>query len=85
MTGKQKLKLIKTLDGSQSLYNEELNESYHSLNGARGESEHVFIEFGLNRIREVLEQKPIRLLEIGMGTGLNVFLSCLSRSNKRMR
>ena len=41
------LKLIRTDDGSSSLYNEKLKESYHSLRGAKSESLHVFIKNGL--------------------------------------
>ena len=35
---------------------------------------HVFIKMGLEPLRE---QKKLRLLEVGMGTGLNVFLTYL--------
>ncbi len=68
------LKIIQTEDGSSSLFNEELNESYHSKYGAINESMHVFIETGLNRLKGL---DTINILEIGLGTGLNAFLSCI--------
>ena len=67
------IKHISTGDGSSSLFVEELNETYHSKHGAIQESRFVFIKEGL----EVLKNKSnIKVLEIGMGTGLNVLLSC---------
>ncbi|MEP4597551.1 MAG: methyltransferase, partial [Cyclobacteriaceae bacterium] len=41
------LKIITTEDGSHSLLREDLNETYHSFHGARGESEYVFVKMGL--------------------------------------
>ena len=41
------LKIITTEDHSLSLYDDTLNETYHSTRGARGESMHVFIKEGL--------------------------------------
>lgn len=62
--------LIYTKDGSQSLFLPELNEHYHSIHGAKTESEHIFIQEGLCQVDEKVQQ--IHVLEIGMGTGLNV-------------
>ena len=67
--------IITTADGSHSLFVAELNEHYHSVHGAIQESEHVFINHGLRAVDS--EKKKIRILEIGMGTGLNVFLTFL--------
>ena len=71
-------KLIKTKDGSDTIFLSNLNETYHSIHGALQESEHVYIKSGLDYY---LEQYPdiseIKILEVGMGTGLNVLsLSC---------
>lgn len=63
--------LRKTLDGSDTLYSSEMNESYHSLNGAVQESRHIFIEAGLNQI----ERQNIQVFEVGFGTGLNALLT----------
>ena len=62
-----------THDGSHTLYNPELNENYHSVNGAMDESVHVFIEAGLKPVLQ--EKKGIYVLEVGFGTGLNAWLS----------
>lgn len=60
-----------TGDGSETLYSSEMQESYHSLNGAVQESRHVFIEAGLKHCT----RKSIHLFEIGFGTGLNALLT----------
>lgn len=67
------IKIITTKDGSHSLLNEQLNETYHSLHGAVQESNHVFIEKGLDVF--VAKSKAIKILEIGFGTGLNALLT----------
>ena len=36
-----------TEDGSATLFVPELNEHYHSVKGARTESQHIFIDMGL--------------------------------------
>lgn len=60
-------------DGSHTLYNPELDETYHSHHGAITESKHVFIDAGLRSL--IGEKKEIRILEVGFGTGLNALLS----------
>jgi tRNA U34 5-methylaminomethyl-2-thiouridine-forming methyltransferase MnmC len=62
-----------TADGSHTLFIPEINEHYHSVNGAIRESEHVFIDAGLRR----LPKEKMRILEIGFGTGLNALLTLL--------
>lgn len=66
--------LIKTRDGSNSLFSEQFNTSFHSLFGAIEESKHVFIEQGLKPLLNT-EQKEISIIEIGFGTGLNTLLT----------
>ena len=68
--------LFLTEDGSHSVYSEKLNVSYHSKHGAIQETQHVFINAGLNFI---LQQSPleINILDIGFGTGLNAFMTFL--------
>lgn len=68
------IKIITTEDGSHSLFDDELNETYHSTRGARGESDHVFIKAGLEHFKKERSQ-AIHILEIGLGTGLNAFLT----------
>jgi tRNA U34 5-methylaminomethyl-2-thiouridine-forming methyltransferase MnmC len=68
-----KIDLIKTEDGSHTLYRHDLNEHYHSIHGAMQESIHVYINTGLKEI-----SKPvIRIFEVGFGTGLNTILSLI--------
>lgn len=51
----------------------ELNETYHSTFGAIQEAKHVFIKNGLS----LFGDKPVSILEIGFGTGLNAFITFL--------
>ena len=41
------LEIVKTADGSNTIYNSQVGENYHSKNGALQESKHVFINSGL--------------------------------------
>lgn len=63
-----------TADGSHTLFVPELNEHYHSTNGAIQESTHVFIQTGLSACKKDV----INVFEIGFGTGLNAFLTLLN-------
>lgn len=60
-----------TSDGSATLYVPELNEHYHSVKGALTESEHIYIQMGLN----ASQVSCPHVLEIGFGTGLNALLT----------
>jgi tRNA U34 5-methylaminomethyl-2-thiouridine-forming methyltransferase MnmC len=62
-----------TNDGSHTLFVPELDEHYHSTNGAVEESRHVFIRAGLH----ACQMDVIRVFEVGFGTGLNAFLTYL--------
>ena len=70
------VQLIETGDGSHSLLNVAMDETYHSRHGALRESEHVFIRHGLHHW---IDQHPtataVRILEVGFGTGLNAILT----------
>lgn len=68
------MELERTADGSYTLYVPELDEHYHSVKGALTESQHIFIEMGL---KHSPAPEP-RILEIGLGTGLNAFLTLLA-------
>ncbi|HLT08611.1 MAG TPA: tRNA (5-methylaminomethyl-2-thiouridine)(34)-methyltransferase MnmD [Cyclobacteriaceae bacterium] len=72
----REIKIITTEDGSHSLYVPELRESYHSSHGAYRESIHVFMLYGLEAwaVRHS-GKRPIRIFEVGFGTGLNAWLS----------
>ena len=71
------LEIITTSDGSHSLINNNLKETYHSVHGAIQESQHVFIRSGFDFWRGQNPGKKVRILEMGFGTGLNAFLTLL--------
>lgn len=60
-----------TEDGSNTLFVNNLNETYHSVHGALNESRHVFIKNGLEKVNCC----DINILELGLGTGLNVLVT----------
>lgn len=60
-----------TSDGSHTIYLPEMDEHYHSVNGALREAIHIYIDAGFRSI----EKHHIRILEIGFGTGLNALLT----------
>jgi len=64
-----------TADGSHTLFVPALNETYHSMYGALQESLHVFIDAGFRYATARSGQSPLRILEIGFGTGLNALLT----------
>ncbi len=67
------IELRPTADGSHTLYDTQLDETYHSIHGAVQESMHVFIKAGLDYLLEV--KKDLWVLEVGLGTGLNAWLT----------
>jgi tRNA U34 5-methylaminomethyl-2-thiouridine-forming methyltransferase MnmC len=66
---------ITTADGSTSLYVPSIDETYHSRHGAVQESQHVFVQMGLDPVVQRITDRPIRILEVGFGTGLNALLT----------
>jgi tRNA U34 5-methylaminomethyl-2-thiouridine-forming methyltransferase MnmC len=66
------IEIVATADGSHTLYNKVLEETYHSRHGALAESVHVFIEAGLKHVHK---RGDLRILEVGFGTGLNAMLT----------
>jgi tRNA U34 5-methylaminomethyl-2-thiouridine-forming methyltransferase MnmC len=69
-----------TADGSPTLFVPELNEHYHSTNGAIQESRHVYIEAGFNHC----PKQEVHVLEFGFGTGLNAFLTALEAEKRQI-
>lgn len=69
--------LATTEDGSLTLFAPTFGEHYHSTHGARQESEHIFLRLGLlHRLEESsMSDRPLRLFEVGLGTGLNALLT----------
>ncbi|MBS3913156.1 MAG: tRNA (5-methylaminomethyl-2-thiouridine)(34)-methyltransferase MnmD [Bacteroidetes bacterium] len=74
---KRKLSLLQTKDGSFTLIDEDLGETYHSRHGAVTESNDVYIEKGLDFFVNSSFKNPVNVLEIGLGTGLNASLSAI--------
>lgn len=70
--------IIRSGDGSHTLYLPLLNETYHSRHGAITESLYVFIEKGLN----AMTGDNIKIFEVGFGTGLNAWLTLHEAAQK---
>jgi tRNA U34 5-methylaminomethyl-2-thiouridine-forming methyltransferase MnmC len=69
------LQVLTTEDGSHTLYSDIFDEIYHSRRGAWQESQHVFIDAGLDFVFSNSSKNIIHILEIGFGTGLNALLT----------
>src|SRR5436853_7934947 len=71
--------IIVTSDGSNTLQIPGMNVTYHSVHGAIQESMHVFIEAGfryyISREHGMPIDKPVKIFEMGFGTGLNALLT----------
>ena len=65
--------IIKTSDGSHTIYVPELNEHYHSIYGAVQESTFIFINNGF----DFCKAEPLNIFEVGFGTGLNALLTAI--------
>lgn len=81
--------VVITGDGSSTIHLPEWDEQYHSKHGAIQEAYHVFIKHGLHHFCSAgchLEgsldgNSHISILEIGLGTGLNAFITLLEAEN----
>jgi len=82
------LQIVETADGSNTIFNPQVGENYHSKHGALQESKHVFISSGLDyylHIDTELKHTAVSILEVGFGTGLNFLLSadfCITQKVK---
>ena len=72
--------LVKTTDGSDTLYFKEIDEHFHSTHGAIQESNHVFIEAGLS----TCNKPSLTIFEVGFGTGLNAYITLLESIKKKL-
>ena len=79
-----KREIIITADGSNSLLIPQWQETFHSKHGAITEALHVFIQEGLQYWLQQNTQRPLHLLEIGFGTGLNALLTLLQAQEKNL-
>lgn len=62
---------IKTADGSFTMYHAEFRQNFHSMVGAQSEAVEKFIVPSC--LRERLQKKNCRLLDVGFGLGVNAF------------
>ena len=76
-------RIFETQDGSHSIFSEIHGVSYHSKYGAIQESQHVFLEAGLFPI--MATKKELSVLEIGLGTGLNAFMTLLTAEKHKVK
>ena len=72
--------IITTADGSKTIHIKDWNEQYHSIHGAIQEAYHVFIKHGL----DLYTNRPLSILEIGFGTGLNAFITFLEGKKTKL-
>lgn len=74
------MEILETQDGSHTILSAQFGVSYHSRYGAIRESRHVFIEAGF--LLKAITQKRIAVLEIGLGSGLNAFMTMLAAEKR---
>jgi len=74
-------KIIQTSDGSSSVYIPLWDENYHSKHGAIQEAYHVFIKMGLDNFKD---GSKLCILEMGLGTGLNCFITYLEAIKRQL-
>ena len=71
-----------TEDGSKTIYIEDWDETYHSIHGAVQEASHVFIQNGFHHFVE--NKLPVKIIEIGLGTGLNSFITLMEAEKHKI-
>lgn len=74
------MQLQQTKTGEFTIYIEQMDETYHSRDGAISESNHVFIQEGMNKV-----DGDITILEVGLGTGLNAILTAQNAENQKRK
>lgn len=74
-----KPQFITTSDGSHTLYLPDMDEQYHSVNGAVTESNFVYIDKGY----AFHKSKTPKIFEVGFGTGLNCLLTALMAEKQK--
>lgn len=70
-----------TSDGSHTIYLPQIDECYHSTNGAMQESMHIFIRTAL----QASAKKELTVFEVGFGTGLNALLTLLDARERGIK
>ena len=77
------LEIQHTDDGSATLFVPELDEHYHSVKGAYTESLHIYRDCTYLYAAEHSAEGPLRLLEVGFGTGLNAAVTAMAAMAER--
>ena len=72
------LEVQTTDDGSATLFVPELDEHYHSVKGAYTEALHIYRDCAYQYAAERSSSSPLRLFEIGFGTGLNAAVTAMA-------
>ena len=70
-----------TLDGSHTIYIPELDEHYHSTNGAIQEALHIYI----SKAYQFSQVSQPTVFEVGFGTGLNALLTALEAEKSQRK
>jgi tRNA U34 5-methylaminomethyl-2-thiouridine-forming methyltransferase MnmC len=73
------MQIINTSDGSHTIYLPEMDEQYHSVNGAITESNYVYLSKGY----DFHTSKNPKIFEVGFGTGLNCLLTALHAQQEK--
>ena len=81
--------IITTSDGSKTIQLVDWNEQYHSVHGALAEAQHVFLKNGLAyrlQAEDIVakDKQKIHIVEMGLGTGLNLLLTYDFLSTKEL-
>jgi tRNA U34 5-methylaminomethyl-2-thiouridine-forming methyltransferase MnmC len=79
----QRLEVQRTDDGSATLFVPALDEHYHSVKGAYTEALHIYRDCAYLHAAESTDERPLRLLEIGFGTGLNAVVTAMAATAER--
>ena len=76
------LKVEVTDDGSATILVTEMDEHYHSVRGALTESNHIYRDCAFLYRSGKTPSIPVKLLEIGFGTGLNAVVTAMVANEK---
>jgi tRNA U34 5-methylaminomethyl-2-thiouridine-forming methyltransferase MnmC len=78
-------KIILTGDGSHSISVPDLKVAYHSVYGALEESIHVYINAGFYAAAKQNQAEPVRIFEVGFGTGLNALVTLIEAEKNKTK
>lgn len=81
----QRLEVQHTDDGSATLFVPALDEHYHSVKGAYTEALHIYRDCAYLHAAACFAavEAPLRLLEVGFGTGLNAAVTAMAATAQR--